>query len=297
METQNSSGGKGRIAWILLLLSLIGNIILWRTNVSNKESYETKTDSLISARVDVEKELSSTKEELNKYQGINARLDSLLLEANNKIDEQKDKIDRISRSEKNAVKLNKKLLAELEEVKKMRDSYLDKIDQLLIENENLKKEKEELTSTVETISKNLENTVSQASILKSEYVKIKSYKKRSNGKFSETAMAKRTNKMEVCFMLLENRIAKAGEKTVYLRIVEPGGKTMGSHAEGSSTFKMANNNDEVMFSNSKKIEYAGEKQDVCIDWTEQQRIFTSGTYVIEIYVDGNLSTAASYVLK
>ncbi len=297
METPNTSSGKGRIAWILLILSLIGNIVQWRSNVSSVESYQIKTDSLISARVDVEKEMDATKEELNKYQGINSRLDSLLLEANNRIDEQKVRIDKMTRAEKNTRVLNKKLQAELDELKKMRDQYLEKIDQLLVENESLKKEKQELTSTVETISKNLETTVTTASVLKSEYVKVKTFRKKSSGKYTATALAKRTNKMEVCLTILENKIAQPGEKNVFLRIVEPGGQTMGNRTDGSATFKIPNSDQEVMYTAAGKISYTNVNQDYCLAYEEQERIFTSGTYVIEVYIDGNLSTAASYVLK
>ena len=295
MEKQNSNAG--RVAWILLILSLIGNFYQWRNKTSTVETFQAKNDSLVTARIDVEKELATTSEELNKYKGQSARLDSLLMEANSKIDEQKEKIKEIIRKEKNAQSLNKKLAAELEEVKKLRDQYLEKIDQLLVENEGLKKDKAELTSTVETISKNLETTVNTASVLKSEYVKVKSFKKKSSGKYTETAMAKRTNKLEVCFSILENKIAKPGTKDVYLKIVEPGGKTLGSRSEGSNVFKMAGSGDEVMYSTSQQVDYKNERQDVCMNWEEKERIFTPGTYVIEIYIDGNLSTAASYVLK
>ncbi|MBL0341973.1 MAG: hypothetical protein IPP71_14210 [Bacteroidetes bacterium] len=179
----------------------------------------------------------------------------------------------------------------------MRDEYLDKIDKLLVENEQLKKDKVELTSTVENLSKNLESTVNQASVLKSEYMRVRTYKKRGSNKFVETAMAKRTNKMEACFSVLDNKIAKAGEREVYLRIVEPGGKTMGARSEGSNTFKMANSGEEVQFTSSIKMTYDSSKQDLCLQWEEAERVFAPGTYVIEVYIDGNLSGATSYVLK
>jgi ABC-type anion transport system duplicated permease subunit len=115
MENQNAnasqqSSGKGKMWLILLLLSLVLNIYQWRNHTTVVEGYEVKTDSLITARVDVEKELSATYEELNKYKGINGHLDSLLAEANTKIDEQKSKIAKLMRSEKNSAE------------------YLDKID-------------------------------------------------------------------------------------------------------------------------------------------------------------------------
>lgn len=295
MENNKSTANKGII--ILLILSLAGNVFQWFSSSSKISGLETKNEELVTARVDIEKELDATRDELNKFRGDNQRIDSLLLEANNKLDEQQARIEELTKKEKNATALNSKLKTELEELKKLRNQYLEKIDELLVENQKLKKEKEELTSTVETISKNLENTVNVASVLKSEYVKVKSYKKRGSGKYSETAMAKRTNKLEACFTVLDNKIAKPGEKTVYMRIVEPGGKTMGNRGEGSNTFTLAGSKEEVMYTTSAKINYDNNKQDLCMAWEEGERIFTPGTYLIEVYIDGSLSIAASYVLK
>ncbi len=302
MENQSNPASEKKnnksMIWIILLaLSAIFNVYQWQNKNTVIESYEFKTDSLMTAKMDVDKELGETYQELNQYKGINERLDSLLAEANTSIDEQKSRIEKLLKNERNSASLNKKLKAELAEIKKLRDEYLEKIDKLLVENEQLKKDKEELTSTVENLSKNLESTVNQASVLKSEYMRVKTYKKRSSDKYAETAMAKRTNKMEVCFSVLENRIAKSGEREIYLRIVEPGGKTMGARSEGSSTFKMANSGEEVQFTSNVKMNYDNGKQDICLTWEEQERNFSPGTYVIELYIDGNLSGATSYILK
>jgi cell division protein ZapB len=110
-------------------------------------------------------------------------------------------------------------------------------------------------------------------------------------------MAKRTNKLEACFTVLENKISKPGTKTVYLRILEPGGKVLGNKAEGSSTFHQNGSNEELLFSVSKTIEYTNQKQDLCMFWEESDRLFTPGTYMIEIYIDGNLSGVASATLR
>jgi len=295
-STEKKSG-KNLIWIILFALSAIFNIYQWQNKNTVIETYEFKTDSLMTAKMDVDKELGETYQELNQYKGINERLDSLLAEANTNIEQQKARIQKLLKNEKNSAALNKQLKAELEEVKKLRDEYLEKIDKLLVENEQLKKDKEQLSSTVETLSKNLESTVNQASVLKSEYLKVKTFKKKGSDKYTETAMAKRTNKMEVCFSVLENKIAKAGEREIYLRIVEPGGKTMGARSGGSSTFKMANSGEEVQYTSNLKFNYDNSKQDLCLNWEEQERIFAPGTYVIELYIDGNLSGATSYVLK
>lgn len=296
MENQNSSGKKGIIWIILFAASALFNVYQWRNHTTTTEVYEVTKDSLITARVDVEKELGATIEELNKYKGINEHLDSLLVEANGKIDEQKARIQKLIRSEGNSTSLNKKLAAELETLKKLRDEYLDKIDALMVENQRLKQDSTNLAANVETLTKNLETTVTTASVLKSEYFKIASYKKRGNGKYTTTALSKRTNKLDVCFTLLGNAIAKGGEKNVYLRIVEPGGKVMGNRSAGSNSFKMANG-EEVMFTNTVAVNYENKNVEQCISYEENERVFTPGTYVVEVYVDGNLSGASSYVLR
>ena len=61
---------KGGALWIILLaISVILNIYQWRNHATTINSYEQKVDTLVVERVNVEKELSDTKTELNKYQG------------------------------------------------------------------------------------------------------------------------------------------------------------------------------------------------------------------------------------
>ncbi len=137
---EKKSSGSNKIWIILFALSGIFNVYQWQNKNTVVESYEFKTDSLMTAKMDVDKELGETYQELNQYKGINDKLDSLLAEANTTIDQQKARIEKMLKNEKNSAALNKKLKAELEEVKKLRDEYLEKIDKLLVENEQLKKD-------------------------------------------------------------------------------------------------------------------------------------------------------------
>jgi predicted nucleic acid-binding Zn-ribbon protein len=298
MESPIQEKKSGNKLWIiLLLLSVVLNIYQWQNHTTTINTYEQKVDTLVVERVNVEKELSDTKAELEKYRGISANLDSLLNEAQAKIDEQSKKIREIGAREKNFKSLNEQLKKQLADLQILRDEYLGRIDSLLMANQQLVSEKQQLTSNVENLSKNLETTVATASVLKSEYLKIKSFKRRSSGKYVETALAKRTHKLEVCFDVLDNRIAKPGEKTLYLKITEPGGKPIGNRSTGSNTFRTSTG-EEVMYASSMSFEYTGAKQNMCLNYEEQEdKKFPPGTYLIEVYVDGNLSGAGSYVLR
>lgn len=298
MENQNNDKKRGGMLWIiLLLLSVALNVYQWRNHTTAVNTYEQKVDTLVVERVNVERELSDTKSELEKYRGISANLDSLLNEAQAKIDEQSKKIKAIGSNEKNLKTLNEKMRQQLTDLQMLRDEYLGRIDSLLMANKQLQSDKEQLTSNVESLSKNLETTVATASVLKSEYLVIHSYKRRGNGKYVETALAKRTHKLEVCFNVLDNKITKTGEKTLYLKITEPGGKPIGNKSTGSNIFKTSTG-EEVMYASSTPFTFTGAKQNICMNFEEQEdKKFPPGTYLIEVYVDGNLSGAGSYVLR
>ena len=299
METQNqdNKGKKGMFWIILLLLSVVLNIYQWRNHSTSVNMYEQKVDTLVVERVNVEKELSDARAELEKYRGISANLDSLLNEAQAKIDEQAKKIKSIGANEKNLKSLNAQMKQQLADLQILRDDYLGRIDSLLMVNKQLVTEKEQLTGQNQSLSKNLETTVATASILKSEYIKVNSFKRRSSGKYVETALARRTHKLEVCFDILDNKITKQGEKTVYMKITEPGGKPIGNRGTGSGSFTTASG-EEILYATSSNITFTGAKQNLCMNYEEQEdKKFAPGTYLIEVYIDGNLSGAGSCVLR
>ena len=298
METENKDQKRGGMLWIiLLLLSVALNIYQWSNHKTSVNTYEQKVDTLVVERLNVEKELIDTKAELEKYRGISSNLDSLLNEAQAKIDEQQKKIRAIGSSERNVKALNEKMQQQLADLQMLRDEYLGRIDSLLMANKQLMTEKEQLTSNVESLSKNLETTVATASVLKSEYIKVKTFKRKSNGKYVETALAKRAHKLEICFDVLDNKITKPGEKTIYLKITEPGGKPVGNRSTGSNSFRTSSG-EEVMYASSTTINFTGAKQNVCMNYEEQDdKQFPPGTYLIEVYVDGSLSGAGSCVLR
>ena len=63
MENQSGeskSSNMNKVILALLILSLIGNIWQWRNQGNTVEMYDVKVDSLVTARVDVEKELTET---------------------------------------------------------------------------------------------------------------------------------------------------------------------------------------------------------------------------------------------
>ena len=293
----NRSSGK----WTLILLllfsaSIILNIYQWSNKKITIATYEKKVNALETRKTEIDNELNNTYAELNQYRGINSRLDSLLQEANGKVNEQKARIDKLLRTASGVSSLNKSLEEQLHELRSLKSQYLSKIDSVLNENQQLKKEKTELTVTVDTLSKNLQTTLNAASVLKAEYFKVNAYRFR-NKKYSETATAKRTNKIEACVTIMDNPVAQSGERTIIMRLIAPNGKVAGNPANGSSSFKKNDRDEELLYTASQKIQYNNQKQDVCLSYEEKEHLFEKGNYQVEIYIDGSFAGATALILK
>ena len=282
---------------ILLLLSVGFNIYQYSAKNTLVSENKNERDSLITARVDIEKELNETYSELNQYKGENARMDSLLSKANTDLQFYENKIASLLKSESNKDQLNKKLLEELKEIKKLRDQYLEKIDNLLAENVRLKKDNSDLNTKVEQISKDLQNTVNTASVLRVEYLNISSLKKKFNDKYAPTLLAKRTNKFDICFTVLENKIAKSGTRTVYLRLISPNGKMIGDRAQGSGSFTDTKSNSQMQFTLSKSLDYTNTNANICMTWESAGEKYDVGIYTAEIYIDGIFSSSKTLELR
>jgi chromosome segregation ATPase len=294
---KEKKGSSNKLVLIALILSLGFNIYQWSDGKKTMEKTAAEVDSLVTARTEVERTLNDTYNELNQYKGINTKLDSLLQEATLRVDEQKERIEDLIRKEKNNSAKSEKLQKEMAILSTLREEYMERVDSLLVENENLKKEKDDLSTTVASLTKNLETTVSTASVLKSEYFTVTSLRKKSGNKYSPTAMAKRTQKIEACFTILENSIAHSGERKVYLRILEPGGRVLGDRGLGSGSFQKSGTEEELMYTSSKLIEYKNDKIEMCLNWEDIVTPFSSGSYTVEIYIDGVLSGATAVTLR
>lgn len=296
-QEEKSNNRNGLILLLLLLLGSIGfNVYQYKNHTTTVISHGNEVDSLINVRIEVERELVSTSMELEKYRGIAGNLDSLLTDANGKIYNQEQKIRNLLKNEKDANKLSTKLKEELNKLKTLRDEYLEKIDALMIENGTLKAQNQELTNAVSGLNTEkgkLEKTVETASILNVEYVKVASFKKKSSGKLVESTLAKRTNKIETCLTVMDNKVAPKGDRYVYLRIITPSGKPLAGINKGTVTA----NGETLECTSNIKIDYQNEKQNICLAYEGEERNLESGTYTIELYIDNNLVHASNYVLK
>ena len=87
--------------------------------------------------------------------------------------------------------------------------------------------------------------------------------------------------MQVNFTITRNVTATNGNRTVYVRIQNPGGNTL----NGGGTFAYENRN--LEYTMKKTIEYTGEETSLALYWTVSQML-EAGDYRVSIFVDGSM---------
>ena len=96
--------------------------------------------------------------------------------------------------------------------------------------------------------------------------------------------------MRVSFSITKNVTASNGNRTIYVRIQNPGGNTL----NGGGSFSYENRTLEC--SAKKTIEYTGEETPVTVFWNMNQML-EAGDYRVSIFVDGNMIGSKTFAFK
>jgi len=179
----------------------------------------------------------------------------------------------------------KALIAENETLKKdnatlttQRDSTVTVLGEARKYNEVLVGQNEELSKTVEVAQK---LTVSN--------LKTAAYKLRSSGKQIETEKARRADVLKISFNINENKVAKQGDKTYYVQVIDSKNNVLGE----KKTESFGANS--LTYSFVTTVKYENKSVDVSQDLPGQN--FEKGTYFVNVFDKGELVSKSSFTLK
>jgi hypothetical protein len=206
---------------------------------------------------------------------------------------------------KNDAYIISKLRKETETLRKIMKHYIVEIDSLNTLNKTILAEKEkvsndlnsekEKTSQLSKDKENLQKTVNIGSILKAENPTVKGIKFKSGGtKEVETTKASRVERIKVSCVIGENKIAKSGTKTVYVRIVSPEGKEICKSPDDMNMVKF--NGSKGYFAGKQDINYKNEEVSIDV-FCANPNPFVAGKYLIEIIADEAVIGQSSITLK
>ena len=289
------SKSKNLVIIIILLIIIIGGVsfFAFRQVQENKEMSEL---------------FAIEKEEMeNEYTTFATQYDELQVQISNdslreKLESEKLKTQRLLEELRqvkasNAAEITR-LKKELKTVRAVLRSYVVQIDSLnrlnaalTTENKEVKKRYNEATRQINTLAeekKNLNEKVALAAQLDVTNINVQPKNKRGK----ETNKVKNVKKLAVSFTIVKNITAKTGERTLYVRITQPGNEVLSKSA--SDTFKYENR--ELQYSIKKYIEYTGEEQTVTVYWDVEEYL-AAGTYNVYIFADGTMIGSSSFNLK
>lgn len=196
------------------------------------------------------------------------------------------------------------LLLAKQQVSGLRDNVTklkgDVID-LRVKNELLRKENEKLSREIaenqdkilglQSENNNLENKVSVASHIKVSNIHLSGIEISKRGKVSLEGRAKRIDKMQINFSIVDNPLTDKGEKDVYVRIINPQGNLI---ADADNIFYV--HGEKLQYTMKQEIDFTNNGEEYAFFWTDPNG-FKKGAYTILLYSDNSIMGRSSIVLK
>lgn len=290
-DKEKDSSGKKLYLIIISLLSILCIILGWQY-----WEQKNRADKVVVVVEQVKTENTSVKTELLELQQEYATLETNDKAVQAQLDEKKAEIVNLlaqAEKHKDDAYIISKLKKEAATLRKIMRGFVGTIDSLNTLNKTLIVEKDRVkadlgkeqtkSSKLSKEKEDLQGVVSLGSILKAGGIKASGVRFKSGGKKEiETNKAKKVEKLKVIFTLGENKIAKKGNKDVYIRVLTPDGKELTLADDESNMFTF--NGVRGFFSSKETISYDNQETTM-IMFCERKDGFLPGKYIIEIYSD------------
>jgi len=294
MENQKSNSNLKAVIAILAVL-LIGSLVYIFKMTSDAKALQTELSTTTSEKESVMKDLEALK----------TRYDAAIAENTSMSDEliaEREKIVNLMSD----LKKSKGDVASMSKYKSQYFALESKMKTLMAENEVLKKDNAKLTverdSTITVLGESrkynevlvgqneeLSKTVEIAQKLSVSNLKTAAYKLRSSGKQIETEKARKADVLKISFTINENKVAKQGDKTYYVQVIDSKNNVLGE----KKTESFGSNS--LTYSFTSTVNYENKSVDVTQDLPGKD--FEKGTYFVNVFDKGELVSKSSFSLR
>ncbi|OIQ23975.1 chromosome partitioning protein ParA [Lacinutrix sp. MedPE-SW] len=196
---------------------------------------------------------------------------------------------------------------------KYKNKYLalqDEMTVILTENDKLKVENQLLATASDSLKIQLEerttftdsllvqntalaDVVESAAVLTANSMKVNGVIERSSGKQIPTERARRSDKIRVCFTVAKNRLVEAGDKELFVQVIDPKNNILGLNSQVNFGEESLN------YSLISKFNYENNSIDICefIAKTDEDTDFESGVYKVNVFNGKELVANSQFSLK
>lgn len=212
-------------------------------------------------------------------------------------------VDELDKNKKMSAYQMFKLKNENETLRGIMKGYVYQIDSLQTSNMRLTNDldltRSELSSTAEERNQFRDEAEASAAQVK-KGSKLNAYgftsvglKEKMNSSKVPTNRAKNVVQVKSTFTIGKNPITTAGDKVVYMQVIDPSGKTLQTVSGNIIDVE----GKQVPFSDKKSIDYNNQSIDLSVYYSLRGQDATKGNYKVNIYCQGQLIGSDSFSLK
>ena len=286
----NNSSLKAIIAVLAVLL--IGSLVYIFKLSSDTDVVKTELTTTLTEKESVMKDLQELKATYDAAIAENTSMSDELIQERDKVVALMDDLNKSKgdvskyRSQVQAMQSKMKtLVAENDELKKQNGVLTTQRDSTIVVLGESKKYNEVLVGQNEELAKTVEKGA-KLSVLNT---KTSAYKLRSSGKQIETDKASRADVLKVSFTIAENQIAKSGDKTYYVQVIDAKNNVLGE----KKTESFGDNS--LTYSFKTTVKYENKTVQVSEDLIGKD--FAKGTYFINVFDNDELVSKTSFNLR
>lgn len=301
-QLQQDKPKQNKLILLLLVFMSMGcAVFAWLYFVQKGETETVTTENIHLTQESevVKRDLQQLQKEYDELQTT----DSLL---KNEIQEKAALIAQLQQEaekHKNDARIIAKLKKETKTLRNVMQHFVRQIDSLNTLNKKLAYEKDSVSTQLmsekqrsSALQTEKDKLYKLGAALKAGNITVKAYNVRGKDRQGETDKAKKTDKIQVSFQLGENKIAPAGSRTVYIRMVTPDGKEWTESPDADHMFTFGNS--KGFFAAKKIIQYDNMETEVIISIKRKDtEEFLPGKYLIEINADNATIGSAALELE
>ncbi|KAF2328576.1 hypothetical protein [Flavobacterium daemonense] len=292
MENPKNNNSSLKAVIAVLAVLLIGSLVYIFKLSSDTEVVKTELTTTMTEKESVMKDLQELKATYDAAIAENTSMSDELIQERDKVvalmdDLNKSKGD-VSKYKSQVLAMQAKmktLVAENDELKKQNGVLTTQRDSTIVVLGESKKYNEVLVGQNEELAKTVEKGA-KLSVLNT---KTSAYKLKSSGKQIETDKASRADILKVSFTIAENQIAKSGDKTYYVQVIDAKNNVLGE----KKTESFGDNS--LTYSFKTTVKYENKTVNVSEDLPGKD--FAKGTYFINIFDNDELVSKTSFSLR
>ncbi len=293
--TNNSSNTGFKVALGILVALLIG-VGFYTSNLYNQK--KENEAQLLKEKQLVMDDLSAMAAQYDVAIRDNELTNEKLVEAKQRIESLMDSL-RTSQANVNTLWKYKQKYFSLQ---KEMDFLLAQNDSLRVENsllattlDSTKVQLAERTAFTDSLlvqNTELADVVRDASVLTTVGLKGFGVIERTSGKLIPTERARRADKIRVCFTVAKNTVAEAGDKELYVQVIDPKNNVIGANEQ------IVFEEGEILnYSVVSKFNYENRNLNVCEFVTANGDGFEKGKYVVNVFSGKDLVSSSEFTLK